>query len=177
MRTKLVMAALTAACVGSMATTTASAGPGPGGQPLTASVQGQARLAYEVAEDDVRFTVDARATYAPGSPIPATVTGTARIYHRHGDLTVWADIAVDCVTAGGPTATVTGIVVDAAPAVQDWKERQIRLGFSVYDAGKDKAGRDRAGFSGPTAPGEPLLQKCMAPAAHFGVREGGYTVR
>ncbi|MFD0344568.1 hypothetical protein ACFVH0_38855 [Streptomyces sp. NPDC127117] len=62
-----------------------------------------------------------------------------------------------------------------------------RVGFSVYDGGKDK-GRsdDRVGFSwdgvnllpdGDAAPAEAAVGTCMAPAPYAPVTKGGYTVR
>lgn len=141
-------------------------------------MKGSARVAYLASPDDeVRFVVDADATFAdPHSPFPTEVSGRVRVSHyvaagQPEPFTVWAEVAVDCMMTGGPTATVTGIVVDASPETRDWLG--LRLGFSIYDGGSS----DRIGFSGPTQRGEPLLQKCMAPAATFTVWQGGYTVR
>lgn len=148
---------------------------------LVGSLRGSARLEHFTPGDDVRFSVNAHASYPrpAQSPYPATATGTARFYHWFSQATppvaVWAEISVDCLVTGGNTATVTGFVVDASPQLSDWEERKIRLGFSVVDNGK--GGIDRVGFSGPTDRGEPLLQECMAPAAYFPVKKGGYTVR
>lgn len=56
----------------------------------------------------------------------------------------------------------------------DYLKRHVRMGISFYvGEGKDR-GPSRIGLSGGTEKGEPLLSKCMAPAADSKVITGGY---
>jgi hypothetical protein len=134
------------------------------------SVQGWGRLYYPAPDEIIQFTVDAHAkNLEDGSP--GAAWGTARISHRRGPVDSWAKVAVDCVATGGPVATITGIVIDASPDNQQW--RDTRLGFSVYDGGDS----DRVGFTGPRQPGDPPLRRCVAIAPTFTVTHGGFTVK
>jgi hypothetical protein len=172
--------AVVVAMAGALSTTAAAAaapdGPAPSGT-MTASLTGWGRLVWFDPGDDLQFTVAAHATYTPSHPFPATSTGTARVVHRFNSqqppVTVWADVTVDCLSTGRDTATVTGIVTDAHPLLADW--RNHRVGFSVSEGRRGRP--DHVGFSGPPDAGEPELRRCMAPAALFPVRDGGYTIR
>jgi hypothetical protein len=149
----------------------------------SATVRGSARLQTPVSsEDDLRFSIDAHATFdaSSGSPFPTAAWGTARISHTFSQevppQTVQIDVAVDCVSVGGPTAVVTGYVVAVSPDDPELTElvaNKTRLGFSVYDRGGHG---DLIGYAGPPRAGEPELRECTAPAGYFSVREGGYTV-
>ncbi|HEY4019353.1 MAG TPA: hypothetical protein VGM75_11745 [Pseudonocardiaceae bacterium] len=125
---------------------------------------------FPVPGNDVEITVDAHATFT-GGEFPAKSWGTFRIYHRieqnRQALVNWGDFAVDCVTIGGPTATVTGTLVRAAPG-SPW-QLGVRTGLSFYVDGADS----RIGIAGtPTPP----LSRCMAPAATAVLVKGGYTI-
>ncbi|UYQ65638.1 hypothetical protein [Streptomyces peucetius] len=141
----------------------------------TSVLEGEARLGYEVAEEAVRVTVDARSTYAVGS-IPTRSWGTFRISHAIDGRDYWGDFEVDCLTTGGPTATVTGRLVrtSADHLWQTHLDPGTRMGLSFY-VPRDKEAR--VGLSGATARGAPLLTRCMAPAADMAVVDGGYTLR
>jgi hypothetical protein len=142
-----------------------------------AHLRGSARVLFPPSPDDeVIFTVDAHARFAPGppSPDPAQSWGTARLSHLFtGEQPgfIWYEIAVDCLITGGRTATVTGVVTKAAPDGQALLGR--RLGFSVADLGH----RDQVGMARATQPGEPELTRCMAPATFFTLKSGDFTVR
>jgi hypothetical protein len=127
-------------------------------------------------EDEVVFTVDAHARFAPGppSPHPAQSWGTARLSHLFtGEQPgfIWYELTVDCLMTGGRTATVTGRITEAAPAGQAYLGR--RIGFSVADLGR----WDQVGFTGVTPVEEPELTRCMAPGTFFTVQSGDFTVR
>lgn len=86
------------------------------------------------------------------------------------------DFVVDCLTAGGPTATVTGRLVRTSPG-HPWQthlDPNTRMGLGFHVPGDGEA---RVGMSGATAKGAPLLTKCMAPAADMAVVEGGYALQ
>ncbi|MFP3988239.1 hypothetical protein U9R90_12160 [Streptomyces sp. E11-3] len=142
---------------------------------LVSTLKGNARLGYEVAEEEVRVTVDARARYSVGS-FPTKSWGTFRISHVKDGRDYWGDFKIDCLTTGGPTATVTGRLVRTSPD-HPWQtelDPHTRMGLSFY---VPKHGEARVGLSGATLKGEPLLTKCMAPAADMPVVDGGYTLR
>ena len=136
--------------------------------PASATITGWARMYFPAPGNDVEATVDAHATFGPGE-FPTKSWGTFRIYHRidtTGQTYVnWGDFAVDCVTVGGPTATVTGTLVRAAPDTP-WR-LGVRTGLSFYVAGK----ASRIGIAGMPAP---PLSPCMAPAANAPLVRGGY---
>ncbi|WP_167538392.1 hypothetical protein [Streptomyces albofaciens] len=148
------------------------------------SLKGWARGDYPVAADDVQLTVDAhRAEPADGSRRPATSWGTFRLYHKvarpgRPPLVLWADFKVDCLTTGGPTATVTGTLERTSPhhAWQHEMAPHSRMGASFYVAPKG-AGPSRVGLIGPTAKGRPKVTPCAAPAADTKVIAGGYTLK
>jgi hypothetical protein len=151
----------------------------------TASIKGWARMDFPAPGNNIQITVDAHGTFTESSPyFPTASGGTFRIYHRIDQpnggppLVNWGDFKVDCLTTGGPTATVTGILVRTTPGGpwQDLLDRHARMGVSFYVAGKG-GGPSRIGLSGATSPGEPLLTKCMAPAANAAVIQGGYTLK
>ncbi|HJP79116.1 MAG TPA: hypothetical protein VJ914_32890 [Pseudonocardiaceae bacterium] len=137
-----------------------------------AAVTGWAQMYFPAPGNDVEISVNAHATFGPGE-FPTNSWGTFRIYHRidesGGETYVnWGDFAVDCVTVGGPTATVTGTLVRAAPG-SPW-QLGVRTGLSFYVDGA----ASRIGIAGmPTPP----LSKCMAPAANAPLVLGGYQIR
>ncbi|MFE7368252.1 hypothetical protein [Streptomyces anulatus] len=152
--------------------------------PLTSSLKGWARMDYPDAGHDIQVTVDAHATFkGVGWAEPDTSWGTFRIHHRmpaakgEPEKVNWGDFEVDCLTSGGPTATVTGRIVRTGGNVGGWDDylkRRVRMGISFYvGEGKD-SGPSRIGLSGGTEKGEPRLSKCMAPAADSKVIKGGY---
>ncbi|MFB6503225.1 MULTISPECIES: hypothetical protein [unclassified Streptomyces] len=151
---------------------------------LTSSLKGRGRMDYPDAGHDIRVTVDAHATFrGVGWAEPDKSWGTFRIYHRmpaaeSGPAPVnWGDFEVDCLTSGGPTATVTGRLVRTGGNVGGWDDylkRHIRMGISFYVGEGKGSGPSRIGLSGGTEEGEPLLSKCMAPAADSKVIKGGY---
>ncbi|WHT22904.1 hypothetical protein N8J89_18090 [Crossiella sp. CA-258035] len=138
-----------------------------------ASVTGAARLDYITREDDVRFIVDAHALRKPGMRDPVRSWGTARITHYFAanKVQLWATGPVDCVTAGGRSATVSIIVTDTAPEIADWRGK--RMGFSLHSGGPGEAAR--VGTTGPVDADK--LPKCVAPAPELAVLTGGYRVR
>ncbi|MEV4472433.1 hypothetical protein ACFFR3_08665 [Nonomuraea salmonea] len=148
----------------------------------TASIKGWARMHFPAPGNDVQVTVDAHGEYTERSPVfPTRAWGTFRIYHAVEEpgkprMVNWGELQVDCLTTGGPVATVTGILVKAAPGGpwEDMVARKVRLGVSFYVTAK---GTGRIGLSGATAPGEPLLTKCMAPAPDAPVIKGGYVLK
>ncbi|MCI3930742.1 hypothetical protein [Streptomyces sp. AN091965] len=176
----------------------ALAGPS-GGEPrpaaaktpvVTSVLKGEGRMDYPVEDEDVRIRVDAKAVSpGGGSSLKGRSTGTFRIQHsypaRDGRRarTLWGDFKVDCLTTGGPTATVTGILVRTSPG-HPWRtalDRHTRMGVSFYVPGGDgkRTARDtaRIGLSGATAKGGPKLTRCMAPAADAAVVDGGYALK
>ncbi|MFE3883774.1 hypothetical protein ACFXPQ_12850 [Streptomyces lydicus] len=152
----------------------AAASAGTPAATLTSALKGKARLGYPVAGEKVQVTVDAHATYEAGG-IPTRSWGTFRLSHVIGGRDYWGDFEVDCLTTGGPTATVTGRLVRTSPG-HPWQthlDPHTRMGVSFY---VPKSGKARAGLSGATPKGA-LLTKCMAPAADMTVVEGGYALR
>lgn len=147
----------------------------------TSQLKGWARMYFPAPDNDVQVTVDAHATFAPhGASTPTKAWGTFRISHRlkmpDGTwFTNWGDLAVDCLTTGGPTATVTGTLTKVTPG-GPWEgmlENHERMGISFYVAAKG-AGPSRIGLSGGPRPGDGPLRKCMAPAADAPLIKGGY---
>ncbi|MFD0899579.1 hypothetical protein [Actinomadura sediminis] len=164
-------------------------------EPKVASVTGwgEMRRTYHQDQDVRAFAFDARATpYAnaegdfPGAPNAAT--GTVRISHHSPDLnkTITASGRVDSLTTAPGYAVLTAVIDEVDEGGPDWVGR--RLGFSVYDGGKDKPGRtrDRVGYgwefmnltqneNGEWA--ENLHTGTgMAPAPFGPVTRGGFTV-
>lgn len=154
--------------------------------PLTSSLKGWARMDYPDAGHDIQVTVDAHATFrGEGWSEPDRSWGTFRIYHRmpaangEPEKVNWGDFKVDCLTSGGPTATVTGRLVRTGGNVGGWDdylERRVRMGVSFYVGEGKGSGPSRIGLSGGTEEGEPLLSRCMAPAADSKVTKGGYNL-
>ncbi|MBO8194146.1 hypothetical protein ITI46_21145 [Streptomyces oryzae] len=179
---QILRATAVVALIAAVATPVAVAAPSPEAAPgapaavaRTSVLKGQARLGYPVAEEKVRVTVNAHSTFAEGS-FPTRSWGTFRISHVIDGRNYWGDFKVDCLTTGGPTATVTGRLVRTSPG-HPWRTQldpHTRMGVSFYVPHHGKA---RAGLSGATAKRAPLLSKCMAPAADMPVVEGGYTLR
>ncbi|MFI2210218.1 hypothetical protein [Streptomyces sp. NPDC020141] len=151
---------------------------------LTSSLKGWGRMDYPDAGHDIRVTVDAHATFkGVGWVEPDKARGTFRIHHRmpaakgEPEKVNWGDFKVDCLTTGGPTATVTGRIVRTGGNVAGWDDylkRHVRMGISFYVGEGESGGPSRIGLSGGTEKGEPPLSKCMAPAADSKVIEGGY---
>ncbi|WP_406192714.1 hypothetical protein OG331_06575 [Streptomyces sp. NBC_01017] len=151
---------------------------------LISSLKGWGRMDYPDAGHDIQVTVDAHATFKGiGWTKPDKAWGSFRIHHRmpaangEPEKVNWGDFKVDCLTSGGPTATVTGRLVRTggnAGAWDDYLKRHVRMGISFYVGEGAGSGPSRIGLSGGTAAGEPLLSKCMAPAADSKVIRGGY---
>ncbi|MEV4256292.1 hypothetical protein AB0J52_24290 [Spirillospora sp. NPDC049652] len=209
----IAVLALAAAAAGTAAVaTTATASADGGGtthspsaphRHQAASLVGSAeiRRTYQ-RDDDVRaFTIDAHAApYTrplpgtagrPGLPgSPADATGTVTVSHssvvRGQKVTFTARAAVDSLVTAPGYASVTAVVTSTSPGGPPWVGR--RLGFSVYDAGKDAPGhsRDRLGYSwelvnmskgGDGAwSDETTVGTAMAPAPFAPVTRGGFTV-
>ncbi|XMN07569.1 hypothetical protein ACK8N7_16725 [Streptomyces griseobrunneus] len=200
-RTLSALAALAAGLTLSSAPVAASASASASGhreeaRPAGASVTGKAEfvLTYH-QDDDVRsFTFDAHAApYTrplPGIPtgLPTDARGSVTVSHYSAekDITYTAEGRVDCLVTGVRTATLTAVITEVSPGGPPTLGK--RLGFSVYDGGKDKGrSKDRVGFSWngvnllPTAddspPEDAPVGTCMAPAPYAPVTKGGYTVR
>ncbi|MFI9200363.1 hypothetical protein [Streptomyces sp. NPDC053048] len=149
----------------------------------TASIKGSARMAFPAPGHDIRITVDARSTFpSAGHTLPSESSGTFRIYHKVDPLNgerpkvYWGDFKVDCMTSGGPNATVTGTLVRTSPD-HPWQKEldpNVRMGVSFYVAGKGGE-PSRIGLSGARK-GEQLT-KCMAPAPDAAVIAGGYDLK
>ncbi|MFJ8436721.1 hypothetical protein ACIQ9P_36050 [Kitasatospora sp. NPDC094019] len=153
-----------------------------------ATVSGSARIWYAFSpEDEIRFTVDARAkpysrplpgTNSPNG-LPTDAVGTVRYSHRDAASgTVYsAEAEVDCLSTGGPVATLTAVISSGAGGSKE------RIGLSVYQgSGRDGA---RLGFSwgvvnldldADQKPYQPVVGTCMAPAPFAPVLRGGFTV-
>ncbi|WP_418957586.1 hypothetical protein [Streptomyces tritici] len=174
-------AAVVLALIAAVAAPVAVAAPAPAEPPAPArtthsSLAGEARMAYPVADEEVRVRVDAHARFGPAS-LPTRSWGTFRISHEVDGTVHWGEFAVDCLTTGGPTATVTGRLVRTSPG-HVWREvldPDVRMGVSFHVPGK--GGEARIGLSGATPKGEPQLTRCMAPAADARVVEGGYRLK
>ncbi len=154
----------------------------------TAHIKGWARLEYPEPADDIQVTVDARGTYTKDSPwFPVKSEGTLRLSHKMvrpdgSSRTYWAEMEVDCVTRGGPNATVTGRIVAASNNPQDANypadpfqamlKDHVRLGASFYVPAKH-GGPTRVGLSGAA---DMTLSRCMAPAPYDKVTKGGFTL-
>ncbi|WP_433544544.1 hypothetical protein ACQPZG_05105 (plasmid) [Streptomyces sp. CA-294286] len=154
---------------------TGETGQGPASAQFVSSLKGEARVGYEVRDQEVRIAVNARSTYAAGST-PVTSKGTFRISHAQDGQLYWGEFEVDCLTTGGPNATVTGRLVRTSPD-HPWLTElppHVRMGasFSV-----PKHGRSRVGIAVSSDKGAPELTRCMAPAADMPVIESGYTLR
>ncbi|MFE5870699.1 hypothetical protein ACFQ6V_18910 [Streptomyces roseifaciens] len=168
---------------GAAVATTPSPDPGP--KRTTSSVQGEARMGYPVDGHDIRVSVDARSTFAQGNK-PLQSGGTFRIFHKvehpGGEPEVyWGDFKVDCLTTGGPTATVTGTLERTSPG-HPWRtqlEPHVRMGVSFYVPEGKGGGPARIGLSGASLKKEkqPPLTPCMAPAADSPVVAGGYVLK
>ncbi|MEU7135546.1 hypothetical protein [Streptomyces sp. NPDC046261] len=150
------------------------------------SLQGTARMDYPVAEEDVRVSVDAHSTFDQGNK-PLTSRGTFRISHKQAGpdgkvRDYWGEFKVDCLTTGGPTATVTGTLERTSPG-HPWRthlDPNVRMGVSFYVPEPGKGGGPaRIGLSGAALKAEkkPPLTPCMAPAADSAVIAGGYTLK
>ncbi|MEU6037796.1 hypothetical protein ABZ801_20545 [Actinomadura sp. NPDC047616] len=178
----LVLAAVTTTVSAVSAANAASAHSTPSAG-STSSIKGKARMYFPAPGHNIWVTVDAHSEFTNSPSIPTRSWGTFRIYHgvdQPGVPANWGDFEVDCLTTGGPTATVTGRLVRTTPG-GPWEqagylERHVRMGVSFYVAEKG-AGPSRIGLSGGTPEGEPLLTKCMAPAADAPVLHGGYTLK
>lgn len=172
----LATAAVTATASASTAHAAPTASPTepPPQEPTTSRLHGSARMDYPIASDHVQVTVDAGAEYG-WSGYPDRSWGTFRIYHRTTDpqtgepLVIWGEFAVDCLTTGGPVATVTGTLVRHSPDTP-WHLGD-RSGASFY---VPRRGTARIGLAGLW---EPPLSKCMAPAPDAEVIDGGYSLR
>ncbi|WP_405851814.1 hypothetical protein OG361_03655 [Streptomyces sp. NBC_00090] len=181
---KALRATALLALVAAVAAPVAVAAPAPAlltvaapasGAVTVSSLKGDARMDYPVADQEVRVSVDAHSTYTVGS-IPQHSWGTFRISHFQDGELYWGEFKVDCLTTGGPTATVTGRLVRTSPG-HPWLtmlEPRTRMGVSFL---VPERGEARIGLSGATKKGEPSLTKCMAPAAAAKVVDGGYTLR
>lgn len=152
-----------------------SAGGGTTGESgdgiTTAAITGAGRMDFPAPGNHVYVAVDARAEFEGGS-FPERSSGTFTIYHRieqpgQDPLVNWGVFEVDCMTTGGPTATVTGTMVRAHPD-SPWV-KGFRTGVSLYLPGKGETAL--LGLAGqPEAP----LTPCMAPAPDADVIEGGF---
>ncbi len=162
--------------------------------PDVAKVTGSAEFALPFwPDDDVRtFTFDARAVpYSrplPGLPFgsPADATGSVKVSQKLAETntTVSFEAAVDCLITSPGYAVVTAIVSRADEPVRDWIGK--RVGFSVYDGGRDRGGhsRDKVGFTWVLSAdqndagewGPARIGTCLAPAPFSPVTRGGYTV-
>ncbi|GGY11006.1 hypothetical protein GCM10010324_67320 [Streptomyces hiroshimensis] len=130
------------------------------------SLQGKARMGYPVDSQDIRrISVDAHSTFAQGDK-PLQPWGTFRIYHKvehtGGEPEVyWGDFKVDCLTTGGPTATVTGTLERTSPG-HPWQtklEPHVRMGAPRLAVLRDTS---------PRAPGRlgTLLPSASLAAGH-----------
>ncbi|MEU6305995.1 hypothetical protein [Streptomyces chartreusis] len=148
----------------------------PAPEPVTiSSLWGDGRMHYPVADEEVRVSVDARSMYGVGS-VPQRSWGTFRISHAQDGKLYWGEFKVDCLTTGGPTATVTGRLVRTSPG-HPWLttlDPHTRMGVSFF---VPDGGEARIGLSGATKKGEPLLTRCMAPAADAKIVGGGFVLR
>ncbi|MFE7441201.1 hypothetical protein ACFU7X_12135 [Streptomyces chartreusis] len=168
------------ALVIAVATPVAVAAPDPSSPPEPETVtfsllKGDGRMDYPVADQEVRVSVDARSTYGVGS-MPQRSWGTFRISHAQDGKLYWGEFKVDCLTTGGPTATVTGRLVRTSPG-HPWLttlDPHTRMGVSFF---VPDGGEARIGLSGATKKGEPLLTRCMAPAADAKIVDGGFLLR
>ncbi|GAA2464592.1 hypothetical protein ACFPFX_20995 [Streptomyces mauvecolor] len=179
MLTRTLRATALLALVVAVTAPVAVAAPAPTAPPAresttVSSLKGDARMDYAVADQEVRVSVDAHSTYGVGS-IPQRSWGTFRISHAQDGKLYWGEFQVDCLTTGGPTATVTGRLVRTSPG-HPWLttlDPHTRMGVSFYIP---ETGQARIGLSGATKKGDPLLTKCMAPAADAKVVDGGYAL-
>ncbi|MCK7621711.1 hypothetical protein MUU72_00960 [Streptomyces sp. RS10V-4] len=166
--------ALVVAVAAPAAAAPAPATPPAGEAVAVSSLKGDARMDYPLTDQEVRVSVDAHSAYTVGST-PQRSWGTFRISHAQDGTLYWGEFEVDCLTTGGPTATVTGRLVRTSPG-HPWRtmlDPHTRMGVSFFVPQKGQA---RIGLSGATKKGEPLLTKCMAPAADAKVVDGRYTL-
>ncbi|MGW4469237.1 hypothetical protein ACWENQ_06125 [Nonomuraea sp. NPDC004354] len=186
-KTAARVVAVVALAATTTATGTASAAAAPAGSvrvaKTTAGIKGWARMHFPAPGNDIQVTVDAHGEFTAASPaFPTRAWGTFRIYHAVKEpgkprQVNWGEVKVDCLTTGGPVATVTGTLVRVTPGGpwDDLLKRRVRMGVSFYVAPKG-AGPSMIGLAGATAEGEPLLTRCMAPAPDSPVIKGGYTL-
>ncbi|MEU5051302.1 hypothetical protein [Streptomyces sp. NPDC021096] len=181
-----VATALTIPAGVAVADTTTPPPPPAAERTTQSSIQGKARMDYPRADEDVRVSVDAHSTFARGNK-PLKSWGTFRISHKQAGpdgkvRDYWGDFKVDCLTTGGPTATVTGTLERTSPG-HPWVtmlDEHVRMGVSFYVPEPGKGGGPaRIGLSGAALKEEkkPPLTPCMAPAADSAVIAGGYTLK
>ncbi|MCO5971702.1 hypothetical protein NDW01_25175 [Actinoallomurus sp. WRP6H-15] len=203
MHLKKIVMLFTVATAATVGTATAvGAVPEPEhGRPEVASVAGtaQVRLTY-LADKDIRtFSINAHGVPYTHGPVPGAdgrtlpgspndATGTVKISHYSAErnTTYTAVGRVDSLMTAPGVATLTAVITQVSPGGPPWVG--MRLGFSVYDGGKDAPGhsRDRVGFSweyadmvkhdGMWGGNEAEIGTSMAPAPFAPVTEGGFTV-
>ncbi|WP_433338151.1 hypothetical protein [Spirillospora sp. CA-294931] len=180
MNTPRTLAVVTATAAALTAGASAATATASGSDPKKVTIKGSARMYYAPdPKDDVRFTLDATATYTElgQDPMPATAGGTFKVSHRVDSLniTVWAEARVDCVRASGRVATVTAVVYKTSPELQrDWMGR--RLGFTIADFGRKN---DQMGSIGPREEVARCLKGTpyVAPAPFSLAQRGGFTLK
>ncbi|MGK5729455.1 hypothetical protein [Streptomyces sp. URMC 124] len=163
-------------------------------KPEYASVTGSGEIVLPYYKDnDIRsFSFDAHADpfsrplpgFATGLPIDARGTIKVSHYDAVKKKTTTSEGRVDCLVTSPRTVTLTAVITKVSPGGPD--SLGHRVGFSVYDGGKDGGrSKDRVGFSwngvnlmpnGKAAPDAPV-GTCMAPAPYAPVVKGGYTVK
>ncbi|MEU7611588.1 hypothetical protein [Micromonospora sp. NPDC049204] len=193
--------AVTSGLITTTAVTAAAETSHSSGKPRIASVVGAAdvRLTY-LNDDDIRsFAFAARAAPYTRGPLPTgdggslpgspnDAAGTVKITHyaAQWNMTFTAEGQVDSMVTAPGYASLTAVITTVSAGGPDhWIGK--RLGFSVYDAGKDtpRGSRDRVGFSwefmnmtknnaGEWTESE--IGTSMAPAPFAPVVDGGYTI-
>ncbi|MEV6571574.1 hypothetical protein [Streptomyces sp. NPDC051577] len=169
----------------------AAAAPGPAAAPAArpAAVRWAAAVLYAYApDDDIRFTVDAKAApfsrplNLPGAEkgLPTDARGTVTVHHHSPatQTTGTSEAEVDCLVAGGRTATLTAVVKTSTVGREG-----RRIGLAVQEG--ERGAPDRLGFSWDffdldvrpdgSAP-EATVGLRMAPAPFTTVVRGGFDV-
>ncbi|MEU5091908.1 hypothetical protein [Streptomyces sp. NPDC021356] len=154
-------AALAVAAAGS-AGATAEGAHGPRPQREAAALTGTAKL-YRPLGDDITFSIDAHLA-AKDNMDPAKAYGTFSFSHYLHGRGGWARGRVDCLTTGGRTAVMTGVVTDS-----DTPFKGHRVGITVTDDGA----HDRLGYTWESPDTETLtVPRCLGGAPFEFVKKG-----
>ncbi|MFF4581390.1 hypothetical protein [Streptomyces sp. NPDC001389] len=156
--------------------------------PAVGGISGWGRMAYGDPRDDVRISVDAHGLFTqpgPGTPSgPSTADrswGAFRIQHysppKDGEPANfnWGDFRVDCLRVDGTEVSVTGRLVDAGPAWQEYLHRKplpARMGLSFHVPRPGGGDAARIGIIAPV--GDQDMPRCSTTTPDVGLTAGGY---
>ncbi|MET9147385.1 Repetin [Streptomyces sp. NPDC004042] len=162
MRVPAAAAAALAVCATGTAVAAADGGRGRPPQREAAALTGTAKL-YRPLGDDITFSFDAHLA-GKDTMDPLKAYGTFAFSHYLNGRGGYARGRVDCLTTGGWTAVLTGVVTDS-----DTPFKGRRVGITVTDDGR----HDRVGYTWISEDTEKLtVPRCLG-AAPFETVEPG----